>query len=190
MVKVHLADGSFFVLHAEVFATGGIAAGSVIDEARVEELTARSQRVLARDAALRLLSRAAQTRSGLTRKLRARGFSAQAAGAAVERMIELGYLNDRAFAESWARFRLSGRKEGWRSLYRGLVRNGIPRSLAEEVLSSVCTEEVELEGARNLVRGMAPKAAASRLTSRGFRSRTIARILSEMRRAAWQGTEE
>jgi len=190
VVRIHLADGSFFVIHAEVFASEGIAAGSTLDEARVKALTARSQQVLARVAALRLLSRAAQTRTGLSRKLRSRGFGSEAAGFAVKRMTELGYLDDRAFAENWARFRVSTRKEGWKSMYRGLVRNGVSRSLAEEVLAAVCTEEVELEVARRLIHGLAPKTAISRLTSRGFRSRTIARILSEMRRAAWQGTEE
>ncbi|HUI72708.1 MAG TPA: RecX family transcriptional regulator [Spirochaetia bacterium] len=190
MVRIHLADGSFFVVHAEVFATEGIAAGTVLDGARIEALTARSQQLLAREAALRLLSRAAQTRRGLTRKLRARGFSQEAAGFAVKRMAELGYLDDRAYAENWARFRISTRKEGWKSLYRGLVRNGVSRAIAEEVLAAVCTEEVELEGARRLVHGLAPKTAVGKLTSRGFRSRTIARILSEMKRAASRGTEE
>ncbi len=190
MVRIHLADGSFFVIHAEVFATEGLAAGDVLDDARVAALKARSELILARQTALRLLSRAAQTRRGLVRKLRSRGFSGEATSSAVSRMIELGYVDDRAYAENWARFRLSARKEGWKSLYRGLLRNGVPRAIAEDVLEQECTEEVELERARLLVHGLAPRTAVSRLTSRGFRSRTIARILSEMKREARQETEE
>ena len=190
MVRIHLADGSFFVIHAEVFATEGLAAGDVLDPARVAALKARSELVLARQAALRFLSRAAQTRRGLARKLRTRGFSDDATSSAVDRMVELGYLDDRAYAESWTRFRLSTRKEGWKLLYRGLLRNGVLRATAEDVLEQVCTEEVELEHARRLVHGLSPKTAVSRLTSRGFRSRTIGRILSEMRREAGRETEE
>ncbi len=190
MVRIHLADGSFFTIHAEVFASEGPAAGDVLDELRISRLKARSELVQARQTALRLLSRAAQTRRGLLRKLRSRGFGQDAAGSAINRMIELGYVDDRAFAENWTRFRISARKEGWKSLYRGLLRNGVPRVIAEEVLRDVFTEDVELERARLLVHGLAPRTAVGRLTSRGFRSRTIARILSEMKREARRETEE
>ena len=189
MVRIHLADGSFFMLHAEVFATEGISVGVRLDEARRASLEGRSELVLARDAALRLLSRAAQTRKGLSQKLRTRGFSREATDSAVNRMIELGYLDDRAFAESWTRFRLSSRLEGWKSLYRGLLRGGVPRDIAEKVLEEVCTDEVELERARRLAQGVPPRKAVSKLTSRGFRSRVIARILSEMKREARQDPE-
>ncbi len=190
MVRIHRADGSFFVIHAEVFATEGIRAGDSLDEARVEALKERSERIVARGSALRFLSRAAQTRRGLSRKLLAKGFSKGAVAFAVNRMIELGYLDDRAFAESWARFRLSTRKEGWKSLYRGLLRGGVPRAIAEEVLESACPHEVEMDRARLLVRGLSARTAVSKLTSRGFRSRAIARILSEMKQEGRQGMEE
>jgi len=189
MVRIHLADGSFFVIHAEVFAGAGISAGVELEEARIQSLKARSELVLARDAALRLLSRAAQTRRGLSRKLRSRGFSREATGAAVNRMIELGYLDDRAFAENWTRSRLATRREGWKSLYRGLLRGGVPRAVAEEVLDATFTDDVELEKARELARGASVRQAVSRLTARGFRSRVIARILSEMKREARQDPE-
>jgi regulatory protein len=189
MARVHLADGSFFVIHAEVFASERVAAGVSLDETRIASLKARSELLLARDAALRLLSRAAQTRRGLSRKLRSRGFSKEATIFAVDRMIELGYVDDRVFAENWARFRISTRAEGWKSLYRGLLRGGVPRAIAEEVLEETCTEEVELEHARRLAQGVSPGKAVSKLTSRGFRSRTIARILSEMKREARQDPE-
>ncbi len=190
MVRIHLSDGSFFVIAAETFAGEGIETGVLIDRARIAALQERSQIVLAREAAFRLLSRAGQTRRGLARKLRSRGFSPETARAAVSRMVELGYVDDRAFAESWTRFRISTRRDGWKSLYRGLVKNGVPRKIAEEVLASACTEDVELERARLVVRGLSPRTAVGRLTARGFRSRTIARILSEMKREAPQESEE
>jgi len=184
MVRIHLSDGSFFIIAAEVFAREGIAAGARLEESRIAALEASSQNVLARESALRLLSRAGQTRRGLARKLRSRGFPVDAVRAAVNRMTELGYLDDQVFAENWARYRVSTRREGWKSLYRGLLRNGVPRKIAEQVLGEVCTDEVELERARLLARGLPPKVVVGRLTARGFRSRTIARILSEMRKEA------
>ena len=189
-VRIHLADGSFFIVHAEIFAAGPLSAGSALDEPLLQSLKVRSEQVFARDAALRLLSRAAQTRRGLLRKLRSRGFSKEASAFALNRMIELGYVDDRVFAESWTRFRIATRKEGWKSLYRGLLRGGVPREVAEEVLDQACTEDVELDQARRLTHGVSPRQAVSKLTARGFRSRTIARILSEMRREAPRDPEE
>jgi regulatory protein len=189
-VRIHLADGSFFVIHSEVFASERLSAGHLLDEARIAGLKSRSECILARQTALQLLSRSAQTRTGLLRKLRSRGFNKDAAVFAAKRMIELGYIDDRAFAENWTQFRISSHREGWKSLYRGLLRNGVPRAIAEEVLHNACTEEIELEKARQLIGGLTPRTAAGRLTSRGFRSRTIARILSEMKQEGRRETEE
>jgi regulatory protein len=105
-------------------------------------------------------------------------------------MIELGYIDDRAFAENWVRIRVSRRKEGWKSLYRGLLQKGVQRAIAEEVLRDGFPDEVELERARFLVHNLSEKIAVGKLTSRGFRSRTIARILSEMKQKDQPEAEE
>ncbi len=180
MVRIHLSDGSFFVLHAEVFARAGLAAGSPLDPETRDRLLSRSERVRARLRALQLLSRAAQTRRGLARKLAARGFSAAAIRFALDRMAELGYLDDRAFAESWVRGRISAGREGGNALYRGLLGRGVARPVAQDVVARLCTAEAELECARRLAAGLSRNAAIRRLTGRGFRSRAIAAVLREM----------
>jgi regulatory protein len=179
--RVRLSDGSSFILHGEVIARAGIAAGTSLDSDTISSLQRRSEIVFARESALGLLSRAPHTRRGLAVKLRARGFPEEAVRAAIARMLELGYLDDRAFAENWARSRLAARREGWSAIYVGLLRRGVPRKIAEEAAADACTDEVEIEKARSLARGLAPRAAARALKSRGFRSRTIARVLREMR---------
>jgi regulatory protein len=181
VVRIHLSDGSFFILHAEVFAREGIVAGTRLDPERVSRLLVHSERVLARLRALALLSRAAHTAQGLARKLRTRGFSADAIRHSLLRMRELGYLDDRAFAEAWVTSRMSLKKEGVKALSRGLLRRGVARALAEEVVAAACTFTEELECARLLCEGLSPRSAIRMLTQRGFRSRTIAAVLSEIR---------
>jgi regulatory protein len=180
-VRIHLSDGSFFILHAEIFARTSLAAGSTLDPETRDALCARSEQVMARDRALLLLGRAAQTRRGLARKLSARGFSAQAVRHAVARMVELGYIDDRAFAEAWLRSRLASGKDGANALYRGLLSRGLARPLAEEVLQSMYPVEDEAKAGVTLVRGLSKDAAIHRLTGRGFRSRTIAAVLRRMK---------
>ncbi len=180
-VRIHLSDGSFFVLHAEVFAREGISADTPIDPEREAHLLTRSELVLARLRALSLLSRSAQTRQGLTRKLRARGFSAAAVAHAIARVSELGYLDDRAFAESWVQARIAQRRDGVKALTLGLMRRGVGKAIAEEVAYAACPPEEELAAARVLAADLAPRAAIRLLTGRGFRSRTIAAVLRELK---------
>jgi regulatory protein len=160
-----------------------------MDPGKLADLLARSETVFARARALSLLSRAAHSRRDLARKLAARGFSAAAVRDAVGRMGELGYLDDRVFAEGWVRFRMSTRSEGWKSLYRGLLRKGIARALAEEVVEAACPLEEELEIARQLAAGQEPQRVIRLLSARGFRSRTIARVLREQRGPGREGEE-
>jgi regulatory protein len=190
MVRIHLSDGSFYVLHAEVFVREGISAGTPLDPERIALLLSRSEHVLARVRALSLLSRAAHSRRGLARKLAARGFSTEAIKAAIARVSELGYLDDRVFAESWVRSRMSARKTGWNGLYKGLLQKGISRSLAEEIVGALCTHEEELERARQLSEGLSPRMAIRMLTSRGFRSRAIAKVVREKRETGREAAEE
>jgi SOS response regulatory protein OraA/RecX len=177
---VRLSDGSSLIVPLEIAAGEGLSTGAALDDERLQSLRSRSEFVLARSRALSLLSRSAHTRRGLARKLEARGFGPEAVKAAVDRMAELGYLDDRAFALDWARARIAGRAEGWKAVYRGLLRRGVPRSTAGEAAAEVCSDEAELEMARRLAGDLSPRAAASRLAARGFRTRTITRVLREI----------
>ena len=180
MVRIHLSDGSSFLLHAEVFAREGLSTGTVIDAETRTRLLARSERVRARIQALRLLARAAHTRRGLARKLATRGFGTEAIRHALARMSALGYLDDRSFAESWIRSRLSAGKDGGTALYRGLLARGVARPLAEEVVRDMYTHDLEIVNARRLTTGLSRSAAIRRLASRGFRSRAIAAVIREI----------
>jgi regulatory protein len=190
MVRVHLSDGSFFMLHAEIFALSGLSAGSAVDPDSVAALSARSERVRARIAALRLLSRSAHTRRGLARKLAARGFDRPAVRHALARMVELGYCDDRVFAESWMRLRLSGGKNGAVALYRGLLARGVAKPLAQEVVSQMYPHGDEVRNARTLAKGLSRDAAIRRLTGRGFRARAIAAAIREIPGTARERPED
>jgi regulatory protein len=176
-VRFRLTDGSSFLVHAELAAREGLRTGRDLVPGEMESLSSRSETIFARQKALALLSRAAHTRKGLELKLKKRGFGARAVALAVRRMTELGYLDDRRFAESWVRSRMDSRREGWKALFKGLLQRGVARSIASETVSEICTDEVELRKALSLAEGLHPRKAAAKLAARGFRSRTIARAL-------------
>jgi regulatory protein len=179
-VRVLLSDGSSFILHAETASLRGVRSGRDLTTGEIDSLKSESEIVFARHSALSLLSRAAHTRRGLAAKLSRRGYGAEAVKRAVDRMAELGYLDDRLFARQWAEARAASRKEGWMSMYKAMIAKGVPRAIAQEVVSEVLDEDTELEKALSLADGLTWKKAAAKLTARGFRSRTISRALRRL----------
>ena len=106
-------------------------------------------------AALKILSLRDQSEAELCRKLTCRGYSHQAIENSVVRMKDLGYLNDRRFAENFAAAAKRGGKAfGWR-LKMELSRRGVAGELIEELLAAETDETDQL-------------AALSQLMSRRF----------------------
>ena len=106
-------------------------------------------------------------------------------------MGELGYLDDRAFAESWVQSRMALRKEGWKALYRGLSGKGVARALAEEVVAAACPFEEELERRGSCSAGF-PRSAAIRRPQRPGVSLPgdCRRVSKELREKRREGAEE
>jgi len=85
--------------------------------------------------ALDILSRRDHSEAELTLKLRRKGVGEEEAAAVVARLRELGYLDDRRLAGRIVESALAdGRMAGPR-LGRELLRRGIPRDLAAEVMA-------------------------------------------------------
>ena len=85
------------------------------------------------DAGLRLLGRRAHSRHELVRKLARRGHTEGEIDAAVRRLAELGYLDDRAFASGLVRRR--GAVRGPLALGAELAARGVDRAKADAALA-------------------------------------------------------
>ena len=85
------------------------------------------------DASLRLLGRRAHSQVELRRKLARRGYSAADTQAAIGRLIELGYLDDRSFASGHVRRR--GTVRGPLALSAELAARGVDRAAADAALA-------------------------------------------------------
>jgi len=105
--------------------------------------------------------------------LRAKGFSREEIEAAVERVRELGVVNDSETARAWVRDRLRFGPKGRALLQAQLVRQGVAPSIAGEALAEVLKENPEIETAVAVLRKM---------TARGARSPQDANVL---RRRMW-----
>jgi len=106
---------------------------------------------VARAICLRALTGAAKTRQQLAGLLARRGIPEGAAVAVLDRLTEVGLIDDAAFARAWVGSRQAGRGLARRALRAELHAKGVDAEVAAEAVALV-DEEDERSAARDLVR--------------------------------------
>ncbi|MCB1255129.1 MAG: regulatory protein RecX [Austwickia sp.] len=113
---------------------------------------------VARQMVLRQLTMAPRSRAELEKKLAQRGCDEQVARVVLDRMEEVGLVDDEAYAGMLVRSRQSGRGLARRALRAELRKKGVQTDVIEEAVGQV-SEDDERDEARRLVdkklRGMA-----------------------------------
>jgi regulatory protein len=107
------------------------------------------------EAALRFLEVRARSVSEVRRRLASAGYRPELVDGAVDRLVELGVLDDEAFARSWVESRDRARPRGERALREELARKGVDREISDEVLEERREAgegtEVDVDAARRLL---------------------------------------
>lgn len=144
---------------------------------------------VARTVVLRKLSVRAQTRAELQQALEAKGVPDEPAQAVLDRMVELGLVDDVVFARDWVESRQQRRHLSRRILQQELRHKGVERETIEEALKQVDGED-ELAAARAIVEKrrasldrLEPKVRYRRLAGvlgrRGYSSAVVSAVLGE-----------
>jgi regulatory protein len=108
-------------------------------------------------AAARFLEARSRSVVEVRRRLTGAGYQRALVDGAIERLLELGVLDDRAFAEAWIASRDRARPRGERVLRQELLQKGIDRPLIDELLEERRTTEdgeagePDVEAARRLL---------------------------------------
>ena len=129
-----LEDGSILRLGEGEVVRFALYAGKELSNDEAEELQKAAKGSALKEKALSLLARKPQSRKELEHKLREWEASEQETEVICDRLEELGYLNDAAYAAQIARH-YSAKGYGERKLRDELYRRGISRELWEEALT-------------------------------------------------------
>ncbi|TLG16431.1 recombination regulator RecX [Nocardia cyriacigeorgica] len=105
----------------------------------------------AKDACLRLLAVRARSRAELAQRLAAKGYTAEVSEQALDRLAEVGLIDDAAFAEQWVQSRHTYSGKGRQALAQELRRKGVSKDDADSALAAVTADD-EHERATELVR--------------------------------------
>ncbi len=125
-----------------------MADGAEVDEASVDPPA--DPETVARNICLRALTGAPKTRQQLTELLAKRDVPDDAAEAVLDRLTEVGLIDDEAFAEAWVSSRQSGRGLARRALAAELRAKGVDGDVAALAVA-VVDDEDERAAARQLV---------------------------------------
>lgn len=110
---------------------------------------------VARAICLRLLTGAPKTWAQLADALRRRNVPDDVAGRVLDRLGEVGLVNDSAFAEAWVQSRHTGRGLARRALRSELRHRGVDDETANEAVETL-DQDTEAETARALVERKLP----------------------------------
>ncbi|MCP9450612.1 MAG: recombination regulator RecX [Nitrospira sp.] len=130
---------------------------------------------------------AARDRTGLQVRhlLHRKGVSRTQIEQVVRRLSQLGYLNDRAYAERWIAGRLARRPMGRERIKAELTEKGIDPATIEDLLCNLPDERALARSALDILhrtgREMTPIQVARRLRQRGFDEETIRCMIGEDR---------
>lgn len=128
-------------IDTEVFALSRLRLGDQVTPEELEELVERSDARRAREKALTLLEHRSHSKRELTEKIARTAASREAAQAAADRLEEIGLIDDKAFAESYARELFLRKRFGALRVRQELSRKGIDRELIDQVMAPYLEED-------------------------------------------------
>jgi regulatory protein len=153
-------------------------------------------------AAVRFLESRQRSIREVRRRLGQAGYAAPLIDGAVERLEELGVLDDEAFARAWVESRDRARPRGERALRSELALKGVAREIVDRVLAAraqthdegadeTAAERLLARHARNLARVTDPRVRRQRayalLARSGFDPDVASRVARAMTTAAEEG---
>jgi regulatory protein len=138
---VRLSDGSSFFVSLSFYSEFQLTIDKVIGSDLLELLEIESEKIQALHKAGDLISRAEQSSGGLYLKLKKKGFSDSACLSALEKVQDLGLLDDLRFSEFWITGRLRKHPEGRSMLLRGLLTRGVSPHKAKSAIELYVSEE-------------------------------------------------
>ncbi len=142
LTRVSLSNGEDVLIDNDVCAVNCLKKGDSLSEDRLNDLIFQSQYERAKSRAVWYLDRKDRTSKDLYNKLCQAGFDKKAAAKVIARLVEVGLIDDRRFAENYAERLMDGNISKREALQK-MLQKGVPYDLAKDVLQGLDTDEGE-----------------------------------------------
>ncbi|MEO8514255.1 MAG: RecX family transcriptional regulator [Ignavibacteria bacterium] len=151
-------DGEFFCgIYDDTILKFGIASGDEISEKNMNEIRDFDEYMYGKKAAFDFLSYRVRSISEIKKKLRTKKLSEENIEKVIVHLTELHLVNDEDFARQLVKEKIKNKPAGRKLLQQKLFEKGIPKTIGEEVLNSILTEETEKELALKVYDKLKPK---------------------------------
>jgi len=134
-------DGEF-AFGISLLAAARLRVGQELTADEIEQLQDADAYQRAYNAALRYLSYRARSQAEVEHHLHEKAYAPEVVDATVARLLDVGYLDDVAFAEAWLRERARLRPKGARALRYELRQKGLDADVIDHALVDLDEEEL------------------------------------------------
>lgn len=150
-------DGQFWkAYNTEAIIELGLHEGQRFTLSELDELVHSLERRRAIDRAVLLLSYRPRSIHEIEDRLKKAGFGPDIIDEAVEKLKELGYLDDDAFAQAWLKDRMDSKLYGPKRIKQELRLKGVPDEVVSKNLGENSSPEDEYERAHQLAKSKLP----------------------------------
>jgi regulatory protein len=188
---VQLEDGTLLRVGENEVLAFSLYQGRELDEEERQRLLDSARKNGLKEKALNLLTGKPMSRRELERKLEQWEATEEESAAICDRMEELGFLNDEAYAQTVVRH-YSAKGYGERKLRDELYRRGVPREHWEQALEQARDPEEAIRAfVEKKLAGKAGdpkelKKVSDALIRRGYRWQEISPVLDRWRQDSWE----
>ncbi|MCE1164067.1 MAG: RecX family transcriptional regulator [Bacteroidetes bacterium] len=182
-------DGEFaFGLYKETIYEFGLRVNDELDAKKAEEIKTRDEIGFAKRVAYRFLNYKQRSEKEVRKKLKEKKISEKAIELVISSLKDLNYLNDEYYAKLYLQSKIQRKPEGKRVLKIKLTEKGIPKDVADNIISEQYPPETEAQKAAELLKKYEKKVRAKSeqekrqkcyryLVSKGFDFDTINELL-------------
>ncbi|MBI9070329.1 MAG: regulatory protein RecX [Melioribacteraceae bacterium] len=149
-VIITFESGDSIAVRYEIFVKGMIIKGDDLSEKKIESLRNDNELFLIKESAINILSRRQHAKSELKRKLVKKGYESSVIEEVLNYLTEKKYLNDKDFAEKYAKELIRVKKYGLNKVRNALMTKGISRSIIDEIVLKLSNSDAHLENAISL----------------------------------------
>ncbi|MBN2284833.1 MAG: RecX family transcriptional regulator [Tissierellales bacterium] len=150
-VSIYIDNQFAFGLDSDTSVQCGLFEGQEIDDEFLHSVIVEEEHHKALNAALNLLSYQQRTLHEIDERLKAKGYDEGIIGIILDKLVEVGYLNDEKYVADFIRDKIKLKKYGSLKIRHQLMNRGIDQELISNGLEKI--EELEmLNNAKTLIR--------------------------------------
>lgn len=151
--SIDIDDAYAFGLHVDIVIEVGLKKGTQLSEEQCQELVERDLYFKAMKRCMDYLAFRPRSSMEIKTRLKDLAVPAPVGDRICDRLIELGYVDDRAFARQWAESRSRSKGYGPYRLKQELIRKGIPSEMAARAVDEACSSELISQQLHNQLTG-------------------------------------